>query len=60
VDARYSFGLIDAARDDAVLATESWKARDIKVTLGVTYTFGARPAAPPMPMPFAPAMPPAP
>lgn len=59
LDGRYSLGLRETARDDAVLATGSWKARDIKVTLGVTYTFGARPA-PQMSMPFAPAMPPAP
>lgn len=62
LDGRYSLGLVETARDDAVLATGSWKARDIKVTLGVTYTFGAAPAAPPMMMPmsspFGPAAPP--
>jgi opacity protein-like surface antigen len=59
VDGRYSLGLIETARDDAVLATASWKARDIKVTLGVTYTFGAAPAAPPMSMPLPPSFMPA-
>ena len=61
LDGRYSMGLVDTARGDAVLATGSWKARDIKVTLGVTYTFGAAPAAPPMmpmPSPFFSAAPP--
>jgi hypothetical protein len=56
LDVRYSAGLRDAARGDEVLETGAWKARDIKVALGVTYTFGARPAAPQMPMsmPYAP------
>ena len=48
-DIRWSFGLLDDKADDA-LAVDSWRTRNVKVVLGVTYTLNPlAPAAPPGP-----------
>jgi opacity protein-like surface antigen len=54
-DVRFSYGLIDTAKDDAVLAIDSWQTRNVKVVLGVSYTFNplasSGPTLPAEPMP---------
>jgi hypothetical protein len=53
-DVRFSYGLLDDVKQDAVLAIDSWQQRAVKVVLGVTYTLNPlAPSAPTMPgMPF--------
>ena len=53
-DVRFSYGLLDDVKQDAVLALDSWQQRAVKVVLGVTYTFNPlSPSVPTMPgMPF--------
>lgn len=53
-DVRFSYGLLDNVKQDAVLAVDSWQQRAVKVVFGVTYTLNPlAPSAPMMPgMPF--------
>jgi len=57
-DVRFSYGLLDDVKQDAVLALDSWQQRAVKIVLGVTYTLNplapSAPTMPAMPFPMAP------